>query len=65
MKDTALMTEARDLIAFYDAHGWNWECALSFVLCKDLFGPGCCVFNPATHFAMPKRTQRANSKAPN
>jgi hypothetical protein len=38
MKDTPLMAEARELIAFYDARGWNWESALGFVLCRDLFG---------------------------
>jgi hypothetical protein len=40
MKDTALMTEARELIAFYDERGWNWEDALSFTLCRELFGSG-------------------------
>ena len=35
---TPLMKEARDLIAFYDKHGWNWESALAFTLCRDLFG---------------------------
>jgi hypothetical protein len=38
VKQTALMQEARDLIAFYDKRGWNWESALAFTLCKDLFG---------------------------
>lgn len=33
-----LMQECRDLIAFYDARGWNWESALAFTLCRDLFG---------------------------
>ena len=38
MSDNALTKEARDLIAFYDANGWNWESALAFTLCRDICG---------------------------
>lgn len=34
------MREARELVRFYDARGWNWESALAFVLCRDIFGGG-------------------------
>jgi hypothetical protein len=40
MRDTPLMQEARQLIAFYDEHGCDWTSALSFILCRDLFGSG-------------------------
>ena len=40
MSDTKLMQECRDLIAFYDANGWNWENALSFTMCREIFGHG-------------------------
>ena len=37
-KDSPLMKEARELVSFYDERGWNWESALAFIMCKDLFG---------------------------
>lgn len=37
-KETSLMSECRQLIAFYDERGWNWESALAFTMCRDLFG---------------------------
>ena len=40
MSDSSLMREARELIEFYDANGWNWENALSFTLCREMFGVG-------------------------
>lgn len=52
----AVQEEARELIAFYDARGWDWTNALTFTLCRDLFGSGICFYNPETHFAMQKRT---------
>lgn len=33
-----VMREARELIAFYDEHGWDWASALGFTLCRALFG---------------------------
>lgn len=38
--DTDLMREARELIDFYDSRGSNWESALAFVLCREMFGVG-------------------------
>ena len=38
MTETPLMSEARELIAFYDERGWNWESALAFILSRNLFG---------------------------
>lgn len=38
MSDTHLQTEARELIAFYDERGWNWESALGFVRFREMFG---------------------------
>lgn len=35
-----IMDEARALIAFYDKRGWDWESALAFTLCRDLFNSG-------------------------
>ncbi len=32
------MDEARELIEFYDANGWDWSSALAFTLCRQLFG---------------------------
>jgi len=55
VKDTPTMKEARELIAFYDARGSNWECALAFTLLRRLFGGKGIAYNPATHFLMPIR----------
>jgi hypothetical protein len=37
-QNDALMHEARQLVKFYDANGWDWTSALAFTLCRDMFG---------------------------
>lgn len=53
--DSPLMTEARELIAFYDAQDWNWESALGFTLCRDVLGNRLNVYDPRTHVLYAKR----------
>lgn len=58
MADSVLMAEARELIAFYDKHGWNWESALGFTLCRDALGNRLGIYDPQTYFLMPKRVAK-------
>lgn len=60
--DTPLMREARELIAFYDERGWKWESALGFTMCRNIFGERLAIYNPRTHFVMPKRTANGKSR---
>ena len=64
MIDTLLMTEARQLIEFYDGNGWNWKCALSFIMTRGWFGPSYSVYDRNTHFASRRhRATRCNEEA--
>lgn len=61
MSDTPLMQEARELIAFYDEHGLNWESALGFAMLRGFGGERIFSYIPATHFLMPRSRWKERS----